>query len=113
MEQPVWCEPISVRLRQPAFAARPVARRALALKGEASASPDTAGPLALAIHNQRVAVCHACRAGNVGKGKEASNATMAAVGMTAAIEAMARGRRMASHYRPAPAIKAPREAGPP
>ncbi len=39
-------------------------------KGEASASPDTAGPLALAIHNQRVAVRHACRAGNVSMGGE-------------------------------------------
>ncbi len=33
-------------------------------------SPDTAGPLALAIHNQRITVRHACRAGNVGMGGE-------------------------------------------
>ena len=33
-------------------------------------SPDTAGPLALAIHNQRVTVHYAHRAGNIGMGGE-------------------------------------------
>ncbi len=33
-------------------------------------SPDTAGPLAFAIHNQRITVRYACRAGNIGMGGE-------------------------------------------
>ncbi len=33
-------------------------------------SPDTAGPLALAVHNQRITVRYARRAGNIGMGGE-------------------------------------------
>ena len=40
---------------------------------EPDASPDTASPLALAVHDQRVTVGYACRAGNIGMGGESEH----------------------------------------